>query len=298
MQRSAFGIAVAVGLLVLAPRLTAQTRTRLVFVKASNASGPLLSPAPSDFTIRENGNIRTIVSVRLATAPMRVALIVDNSEAAEPALANLRAALRVFVQALPAAHEIVLVTTGSGFRVHGPPTTDRELLTRSIDALSTADTRESMLLDSLVATDTQFQCLPDVMWPVFVILTNDGAEASTKTGNNEFNALLESLTLRAATVHAIEVQGPGGGALAGQVASALARVTGGHHETQAIRSAGGLSASLRSLAETIAAHHASMANHYRVEFDSGAATPQPIEVAVTTDGRAEIQMLFQRRAPE
>ncbi len=294
MPPIARSLMVAAAVTILAAPLVSQSRTRLVFVQAQGGDGPLLSLMPADFTIRENGELRDVVSATLASDPMRVALLVDTSEAAAPALLHLRDALQAFLRTLPPEHEIVFITTGRQLRVHVPPTTHRDRLAKTAAGIFTDRGSGNVLLDSILEADRRF-LRDDVAWPVFVIVTTDGPEGSTVTQNEELNAFLQSLAARAGTVHAIELQGRGGGGLPSQIATGLTDATGGQYRSMNTSAAGSLRQALPALAEALAAHHERMSTYYRVEFRSGSDTPQPIEVGVTTDNPAAIDVLFARR---
>ena len=49
-----------------------------------------------------------------------------------PMLTHFRAALQAFLDAVPAQHEIALISTGGQLRIRVPPTTDRERLHNAV----------------------------------------------------------------------------------------------------------------------------------------------------------------------
>ena len=65
-------------------------------------------------------------------APARIVLLVDSSSAMSPMLTHFRAALQAFLDAVPAQHEIALISTGGQLRIRVPPTTDRERLHNAV----------------------------------------------------------------------------------------------------------------------------------------------------------------------
>jgi hypothetical protein len=80
-----------------APPAPAQQAERHVFVTVLDQAGaPILDLGPGDFQVQEDGLVRPIVRVGLANDPMRVALLVDNSDAASRALVHIRTALNMF----------------------------------------------------------------------------------------------------------------------------------------------------------------------------------------------------------
>src|SRR5215210_5278988 len=100
--RLAFALAVAVALATLAgssSRAHAQAgaRERTLFVSAVDAKGdPVEALAPDDVIVREDGVRREVLRISRATEPIDIALLVDNSAAAEDAITHMRDALRRF----------------------------------------------------------------------------------------------------------------------------------------------------------------------------------------------------------
>jgi VWFA-related protein len=79
----------------------ANGNTRNVFVTLTDKSGqPAKNVAITDFTIREDNQAREVLAVAPATAPMRIALLVDNSQVTQPLTNELRTALTAFIAAI------------------------------------------------------------------------------------------------------------------------------------------------------------------------------------------------------
>ena len=64
---------------------------------------PVADLGPADFVVREDKVAREVLSVAPAAEPMQIALLVDNSQAAEPFIRDYREALPAFVDALTTA---------------------------------------------------------------------------------------------------------------------------------------------------------------------------------------------------
>ena len=59
---------------------SAQANRRSIYASVLDKEGaPVLNLGPADFVVREDNRTREILSVEPATAPMQVALLVDNS---------------------------------------------------------------------------------------------------------------------------------------------------------------------------------------------------------------------------
>src|SRR4051794_4018577 len=130
---------------------------------------------------------------------MRVALFLDTSDAAAPALPHLRAGAAAFLDALPPEDEVLLATTGRQARVRVPPTTDRRKLKEAAAGLFT-DGAGTVLMDGLMEIDDRyFRKMPDV-WPVFVVFTSDGTESSAGAREKEFQNWIVAIGARGVTV--------------------------------------------------------------------------------------------------
>ena len=83
-RRAAFGVVVVAATVlaadVLAQRATAVPVVQAVYVSATDRKHvPVTDLTAREFTVREGGDIREIIKVESATAPMRIAIIVDDS---------------------------------------------------------------------------------------------------------------------------------------------------------------------------------------------------------------------------
>jgi hypothetical protein len=79
----------------------ADPRERAVTVTVLDRAGaPVPELAPADVEVREDGVAREVLRVGPARAPMQIALLVDNSQAATNAIRELRDALLAFAAGL------------------------------------------------------------------------------------------------------------------------------------------------------------------------------------------------------
>ena len=171
-------------------------RTRALVVLLAGASMAAAKMQP-----RHVGVARVVTHAAAATDPMRIALFLDTSDAASPALTHMRAAAVGFLDALPPEDEVLIVTTGRQARVRVPPTTDRRKLKETAGGLVT-DGAGTVLMDGLLEIDDRFFKKANDRWPVFVIFTSDGTESSAGGHEKEFNEWAVALGARGATVHA------------------------------------------------------------------------------------------------
>ena len=106
-----------------------KTHVRHIFVSVTDTKGaPVEGLSASDFTVAEGGQPRVVSHAGPAKDPMRIALMLDTSDAAAPALTHMRAGAIALLDALPPEDEVILITTGRQLRVRVPPSTDRKKL--------------------------------------------------------------------------------------------------------------------------------------------------------------------------
>jgi hypothetical protein len=255
---------------------------RSVFVTVTNEAGaPERGLDAGDFDLREDGVQRTVLRAEIEDGPMRVAVLVDSSEAASQALNHIRSGLQQFLSTLPAAHEIVLVTTGGQLRVHAGATTDRAKLNAAARGIFPDAGRGSVLLDALLETDKRFLDRVEKRWPVFVIVTTDGTESSV-TRDFEFNRFVDRVIARGSVVHALVLSKRGGG-LQTNVSMNLTRNTGGHYEALAASTA--LPDRMAALAKLMSDQHATVSGQYRLVYASEAANREAtVQVRVAGSG--------------
>jgi hypothetical protein len=184
-----------------------------------------------------------------AAPPMRVALLVDTSAATSSALAQIRAAVAAFLDALPAEDEVLLVTTGRHPQVRMPPTLDRAKLKASANGLL-SDSGPTALMDALTEADARFLKKAADRSPVIVIVTGDGSENSKDVDEQAFNRWIADIQRRGVTVNAVVLKS-GNSGLPEIIASSLARTTHGHYATMG--TGGGMMDAMTQLAGQLAA---------------------------------------------
>jgi len=261
--------------------------TRHVFVRVvDERGGPVTDLTAADFTLSEQDVPRVVTHAAPARDPMRVALFLDTSDAAAPALSSMRTAAIGFLDALPAEDEVLLVTTGRQARVRVPPTTDRKKLKDTAAGLF-IDGAGTVLMDGLMEVDDRFFRKAADVWPVFVFFTSDGTESSAGAREKEFEKWAVGIAGRGITVHAFVFKTPKGTAIADVIAQNLTQNTGGRFDMMNTTNA--LPDKMRALAEQMALDHQRMTAWYRVDFQSDSTDFRPVNVGVARSGvRLEI----------
>ena len=261
--------------------IAAPPQTRVVRVTALDlgSGAPVLDLGPADFEVREAGIKRTITRVSLTNGVMRVAVLVDNSFLAGPAINYIRTGLQALVDGLPPQDEVVLATISRQLQLRAQPTADREKLKKAIGLVFPDSASGTPLIDGFLEMDDRFVRQAQDRRSVFVILTTDGPETSGAQ-IEEFNQRLHDLALRAATVHAVVLSHPQEGkGNEPELCLSLTQTTGGHFDSIATNS--GIPDKLRAIAGRIAAAQRQMNAEYELEFVSGTKASADIEVGAT-----------------
>jgi hypothetical protein len=277
-------VCIALAIAALAPAASAQkaaVRTRKVFVSVTDRDGlPVADLQPPDFDVREGGVKRTILRAAQATSPMRVAVLVDTGEAATPSLIHIRAGLAEFFDALPTKHEALLVSTGRQLRVRVQPTFERKKLKDAAAGIF-SDGGGTALMDSILEVDDRFMRRAEDRWPVFVVLTSDGAENSGGAHELAFNKWLGSVAARGVTGHSLIIKTSGNG-LTEIIANSVAENTGGQYI--AVNTSNSVPEKMRALATRMGDDYQIARTRYEVEFATDAAGSPPVDVGVQREG--------------
>jgi hypothetical protein len=248
---------------------------RAIFVSTvDQAGGPALDLKAEDFEIVEGGVKKPVSRAAIAASPMRVALLVDTSQAAEKMIDTLRKSLPTFVDAVAAEDELALVTIGGRSRTRGKPPVDRAKVRTDVTKLS-SDSGPVVLLDGLKDAYNQFMRQPEVKWPVFVVVTTESADGSTGVRGDDYGKLVNEMLMKGTTVHVIGIQSAAPGSVA-EYAKNLTQNLGGLYESTAPTA---LDAALAKMSARLADDHSRMSRTYQVEF-MGDPTPKEIQVRV------------------
>ena len=189
----------ATGLAIVAGPLAAQVNEREMFVSVLDENG---SPVPdlqvSDFLVREDGALREVVRVARATAPIQLAILVDTSQAAIPAILHIRNGLHAFVEAMHEGNDLSLITFGGPPRILVDVTRDRERLDAGVDRVFAYSDTAAYLLDAIRETGRGFQ-RREASRPAIVVVTTDGVDFSARS----YTDALEILGEAGVAMHAV-----------------------------------------------------------------------------------------------
>jgi VWFA-related protein len=189
--------------------MRAQSTPRAMYVSIVDQAGnPVPGLGPSDFVIREDKVAREVLNVEPATDPMQVALLIDNSQAAENYITDYRSAFAAFITAMttaepPVKHQVAIITVGERPTINTEYTSDPQLLTKGAQRLFSVSGSGSYLLDGIVETSTGLLKRGEAR-PVIVAVLTNGSELSNRT----YDYVLERLNASGATLHVIVVGQP------------------------------------------------------------------------------------------
>lgn len=182
----------------LSATLLAQARPTDVYVSVVDGKGDAVAGLTAeDFRVREDGVAREVLKAGAATEPLSVALVVDDSEAAAPALQMIREAIDAFIKALDGKAEIALVTFGDRPTIVVDYTTDQKKLLDGAKRVFPRTGAGGNLLDTIVEISKGMQ-QRKLKRPVIAVLMMDG---SVEFSNRYYENVLQELDKSGATLH-------------------------------------------------------------------------------------------------
>ena len=212
MNRHPIAGLVAVGAIALfvSVVLVAQSVERVLYVNVWDEAtrAPVTGLGPEAFNVREDGTRREVTRVTPATSPMSVAIVIDNSQAATPTIADLRKALTAFVKALDGIGPIALISVADRPTILRDYTTDPKQLHDAVNKVFALPGSGATLLDAIVEV-SQGLAKRETDRAALVIVTGEHREYS----NRHYQDVLEGLAKGGAQMHALVLTGPGGTAL-------------------------------------------------------------------------------------
>ncbi|HET7619357.1 MAG TPA: VWA domain-containing protein [Gemmatimonadaceae bacterium] len=191
--------------LVPAPA-SAQVQPQDLYVSVVDRNGaPVSDLTASDFNVREDGVAREVLRIKPATAPMQVALLLDNSQVASSAIQLMRDGAEAFVESLAGKAEIAVVTFGERPTIMVDYTTDTAKLKAGVDRLFARPGSGAYLLDALVNVSEGLQ-KREADRPVIVVVMTEGIEFS----NQHYDRVLDKIKASGAALHVLAIGQPSG----------------------------------------------------------------------------------------
>jgi VWFA-related protein len=191
---------------LLTAAAAAQVKTLDVYVSVVDGKGaPAKGLAETDFRVREDGVIREVQKAGIATDPLTIALLVDDSQASNPALQMIREALDGFIGALDGKAEIAIITFGDRPTIAADYTTDRKKLLDAAHRIFPRPGGGAYLMDAIVDASKGL-AKREAKRPVIAVLAIDD---EVEFSNRQYTQVLEDLEKSRAALHVVTLGTPG-----------------------------------------------------------------------------------------
>ena len=204
ISRLALFAVVSAGVLAAAVtgvRAQAGLRERTVFVSAVDSRGnPVEGLGPADVTITEDGRQREVLRVTPALEPIDIALLIDNSAAADRTIAPTREAVRAFVAQMAVGNQIAIIGLADRPTILVDFTSSPERLEQGVGRLFAMSGSGMTLLDSIVEVSNDMR-KREAPRAVIVPVITTGAEFTNRYARDVTTALKAS----GVALHAIVV---------------------------------------------------------------------------------------------
>lgn len=240
----------------LVSEAAAQANERVLYVSVwdEKTHAPVTGLSTTDFKVTEDGAAREVLRVEPAATPMPIAILVDNSQAAGPHIAEMRRALQSFVRALDGLGPIAIVGVAERPTILRDYTTDQKQLEAGIGKVFALPDSGATLLDGLVEVSKGLQRREEDRAAI-VVLTTENVEFS----NRHYNDVLEELAKGGAQMHAVVLTSPNGASLDEEARNRAFVLDRGPKETGGTRTdilaSQAFEAKLKELAATLKSQH-------------------------------------------
>jgi Ca-activated chloride channel family protein len=271
--------AIVAASVLLPSTVSTQSKTAEVYVSVVDGRG---QAAPGltveDFRVREDGVAREVLKVGTATEPLTVALVIDDSQTATPAVQMIREAMEVFLKALEGKGEVALITFGDRPTIVVDYTTDQKKLQDGAKRIFPRAGAGGNLLETLVEVSKGMQKRKPKR-PVIAVLMMD---SSVEFSDLYYQTVLEQIEKSGAALHVAALGQPNDGMSDGlrnrnQVIANGTERTGGRREQ--VLALTGAAPEMKKLAQELL-------DQYVVTYGrpDTLIPPQKIEVTVTKPG--------------
>jgi hypothetical protein len=257
----------------------AQGRERTLYVHVVDSNyQPIRDLGPDAFVVREDGARREVLRVTPASTPMPVAVLVDNSQAAAPAIADLRKALTAFLTALDGIGPIALVTVADRPTIVADYTAPKKDVLDAAARLFHAPNSGATLLDSIsdVAKGLEKR---DGDRAAIVVVTTENTDFS----HLQYPEVLKAVRASGASLHVVVLVNPAGSYSTDEARNRATVLDRGPRESGGIRMDVLTSMSFESRLKDLAAI---LRTQYRVVYarPESLIPPEKIEVVSARPG--------------
>jgi VWFA-related protein len=199
----ALSLALSLALLPLDSQQS-DARNRTIFASVLDGGDkPVQGLTAEDFIVREDGRQREVLNAVPAAESLTISVLIDDSQAAEPAIPFIRDGLTAFVAELEGKAQIALATLGERPTSVVDYTTSAVELKKGITRIFARQGSGAYLLDAIVDVSRGLQKRESAR-PVIVALTVEGVEFS----NRQYEAVLKEMERGRATLHVLAIGTP------------------------------------------------------------------------------------------
>jgi hypothetical protein len=185
----------------------AQGRERVAYVSVvhSETLAPVADATADSIVIREDGTEREILRMTRATTPMPIAVIVDNSQAMAPAIADLRKGLATFVKTVEGVGPVGIFTVADRPTMLHEYSSEAAPLLEAVNRLFHNPGSGAMLLDA-ISDVARGLSKREADRAAIVVVTGEFVEFS----NLYYSSVLDRLSDSGAMMYAIVLVNPKG----------------------------------------------------------------------------------------
>jgi hypothetical protein len=278
MCRSALTLLVAGCVAVITPPilLARQAQERIAYVSVVDQSTELPVPnlGPDAFVVREDDVRREVLRVTPATTPMPVAIIVDNSQAMQPHITELRKGLAAFMNGIDGLGPVSLVTVADRPTIALGYTTSLKDMLAAANRLFHSPSSGATLLDAIsdVAKGLQKR---EADRAALVVVSGEFTDYS----HLHYQEVLRDLRSSGAALHAVVLTNPGQSLTNDEARNRATVLDRGPRESGGIRTDVLTSMSFEPRLKQLAAR---LKSQYRVVYARPAALIPPEKFEVTS----------------
>jgi len=200
-RRRARVLAFAAAAVLLTVPSGAQTIEREMFVSVlDRADAPVLTLGVPDFIVREDGRIREVLRARRASDVIDIALLIDNSQALNSQLNDVRKGLEAFIARMRPQAQISIIGLGDRPTIYADYTDSPELLARGLGLVFPISGAGAYTLDAVQEVLKGFEKRKPERSAVVVVWAG-GREFSTLM----YEPLIDGLKARGTALHVISI---------------------------------------------------------------------------------------------
>jgi len=200
-RRRARVLAFAAAAVLLTVPSGAQTIEREMFVSVlDRADAPVLTLGVPDFIVREDGRIREVLRARRASDVIDIALLIDNSQALNSQLNDVRKGLEAFIARMRPQAQISIIGLGDRPTIYADYTNSPELLARGLGLVFPISGAGAYTLDAVQEVLKGFEKRKPERSAVVVVWAG-GREFST----GMYEPLIDGLKARGTALHVVAI---------------------------------------------------------------------------------------------